>query len=112
MCPIVDPDTFLLSMDFLIEIGGNAIAIGDQAFEDRNFAPPACVVPNKSPWASAISPAVGRAPFGPWKLTRVVSAGSATSVVPTWCMIDWAIVKIYKLRVMNFVCVRVEVGRV
>ena len=36
MCRIMDPDTFLLSLDFLIEIGGNAIAIGDEAFEDRN----------------------------------------------------------------------------
>ena len=26
MCRIMDPDTFLLSLDFPIEIGGNAIA--------------------------------------------------------------------------------------
>jgi hypothetical protein len=36
VCPIVDPDTFLLSMDFLIEIGSHAIAIGGQAFQDRD----------------------------------------------------------------------------
>jgi hypothetical protein len=36
VCPIVNPDTVLLSLDFLIEIGGNAIAIGDQAFQDRD----------------------------------------------------------------------------
>jgi hypothetical protein len=27
VCPIVDPDTVVLSLDFLIEIGGNAIAV-------------------------------------------------------------------------------------
>jgi hypothetical protein len=32
----MDPDTFLLSLDFLIEIGGQAIAIGNQAFQDRD----------------------------------------------------------------------------
>jgi hypothetical protein len=38
VCPIVDPDTVLLSLDFMIEIGGNAIAVGDQAFEG-GYAP-------------------------------------------------------------------------
>jgi hypothetical protein len=36
VCPIVDPDTVLLLSDLLIEIGSHAIAIADQAFQDRD----------------------------------------------------------------------------
>jgi hypothetical protein len=36
MCAIMDPDTVLLVPDLLIEIGGDAIAICDQAFQDRD----------------------------------------------------------------------------
>ncbi len=38
------------------------------------LAPPAEVVPNRSPLASAIRPATGDAPSAPLKLTRVVGA--------------------------------------
>ena len=36
MCRIMDLDAVLLVPDLLIEIGGQAIAIGDQAFQDRD----------------------------------------------------------------------------
>ena len=36
MCGIVDLDAVLLALDLLIEIGGQAIAIGNKAFQDRD----------------------------------------------------------------------------
>jgi hypothetical protein len=36
MCGIMDFDTVLFVPNFLVEIRGKAIAIGDQAFQGRN----------------------------------------------------------------------------
>jgi hypothetical protein len=36
MCRVVDLDAVLLVSDLLVEIGGQAIALGDQALQDRD----------------------------------------------------------------------------
>jgi hypothetical protein len=38
MCGVVDLDAILLVPDLLVEIGGQAVAVGDQPFQDRDLS--------------------------------------------------------------------------